>query len=287
MPDTNINENLTQQQAIEARLLELKEIAWNGGDDLDKTHVTTPIVPSIYAYVKNEQGDALTVPTSIILNINGNQYVINNQDADINEPSEDKKYNFDLTVPGCFIENLDKAEHFVQDTTTDADLTVVPDAEEEMPATVAEEEIPDENIPATVDINTEDIDNYNIDELKQAKDELSEEYVQLEAQRWIDFVLNLIAYINDFEPIIVKTVHDGEYQINATTNFGLITSLDENDTPVYEATSVNTIFITTETVTTPVEEDNPTDEDPLAPPAEPGEEEENTNNVPDDTEIEE
>ena len=143
----------------------------------------------------------------------------------------------------------------------------------------------DENIPAA--INTEDIKAYKIDELKQEKAELSQEYVELEAQRWIKFVLNLIAYINDFEPITVKTVHDGEYQINATTNFGLIASFDENGTPIYEATSVNTIFITTETVTTPVEEDNPTDEDPLTPPAEPGEEEENTNNVPDDTEIEE
>ena len=302
MPDS-IKNNLQQQQEIEERLLELKEIAWFGDnkdndiDDLSKTHVTTPIVPSIYTYVenyiKNEQGEEIqTVPTPIILNINGNQYIINNQGDD---SEEEKKYNFDLTVPGWFIENLDKAEHFVQDTTTDADLTVVPDAEEEMPASAVEEEIPDENIPTTVDIDTENIDNYDIDQLKENKAILNLEYIKLEAQRWIDFVLNLIAYINDFEPITVKTVHDGEYQIDASTDFGLIAIpdqngnyiSDENYTPTYEATSVNTIFITTETVTAPVEEDSTGNGDELVPPDETEEEDENTNNVPDNTEIKE
>ena len=288
MPDNN--PILTEQQAIEERLRELKEIAWfgddkdNGIDDLAKTHVQTPIVPSIYAYVTNYQGDNVsTVSTNIILNINGNQYIINNQGDD---SEKEKNYNFDLTVPGWFIENPDKAEHFVQDTTTDADFTVVPDAEEEMPASVAEEGTPDENIPATVDIDINKIDDYDIDDLKDRKDTLSQEYVQFEAQRWISFVSNLIAYINDFEPITVKTVHDGEYQIDATTDFGLINTAKEDDPPVYEATSVNTIFITTETVTALVEETGAAGPDPLEPPTNPGTEE-NTNNVPDDTEIEE
>lgn len=274
---SDIYTNLTQQQEIEARLLELKQIAWDGknddGDDLGKTNVTTPIISSIYTYVKNYQGeDVDTVPTNIILNINGNQYVINNQDDsdDTIEEEDNKNYNFNLTVPGWFIENPNKAEHFVQDTVTDADFSEISETDEE--------------IPATISIN---IENSTIDDLKSKQTELNEEYVELEAQRWIDFVKNLIAYINDFEPITVKTVHDGEYQIDATTDFGLITRLDENNIPVYEATSVNTIFITTETVTAPIEEDAAEGEDSLTPPNDEIEEEENTDNIPDNTEIEE
>lgn len=227
---TNFNDGQEYIKLIDERIEELKENAWNNG--VEYTNVVTPIKKSIISYITQQEDlqnptKPVVIYNPIIFKINETLYTLNNKTLE--DPNDE--YTFDIDKPGYIIQ---------KDLGTEVNTTDI--AEEDFPEDDFSTD--DEATPVmTVATPEENIQNYNIDELKTEKTNTENQIIEFNKEDWAKFVLNLLTFIHDFGPIHFETLYEGNFLLDENTNYGIKIVSSNSIRPSEESLQENEIII--------------------------------------------